>query len=94
VKLHPSDMKRSEAGMSGRMTYVETPMNKSYLFADVTVAIAAENAAIDTDRNRDRDVDCEMLYKMMTDTMRSTGTRHEITPSVVTATRLAQKRMT
>jgi hypothetical protein len=76
------------------MAHVETPMNRSYLFADVTVAIAAENATIDIDRSRDRGVDCETLYKMMTGTMRSTGTRHEMTPFVATATRLEQKRMT
>ena len=80
--------------MPGRMAHVETPMNRSYLFADVTVAIAAENATVDIDRSRDRDVDCETVYNMMTGTMRSTGTRHEITPFIATATRLEQKRTT
>jgi predicted RNase H-related nuclease YkuK (DUF458 family) len=87
-------MKRSDAGIPGRMAHVETPMNRSYLFADVTVAIAAENATVDIDRSRDRDVDCETVYNMMTGTMRSTGTRHEITPFIATATRLEQKRTT
>jgi hypothetical protein len=54
-------MKRPDAGMPGRMAHVETPMNRSYLFADVTVAIAAENATVDIDRSRDRDVDCETV---------------------------------
>jgi hypothetical protein len=62
------------------MAHVETPINRPYLFADVTVAITAENATVDIDRSRDRDVDRKTSHNTMTGMMRSTGTRHEITP--------------
>lgn len=86
-------MKRSDGGKLEWMAHVETSMDMSYLFADVTVAIAAENATADIHRSRSRCRlrDIGQYYDWYDEKHRY---RHEITPVVATASRLERKRMT